>query len=137
MSNKVRFALYVDEAVLDEARELCEDESISAFIEKSMHFYCGYLKTKANENYLTPLFRKHLMTSIEYLCDRFGRLMYKSAVETNIASRLLAQDVDLSYKEMEELREDAEYDVQRTNGEINFEEIVERRRRKENRNDWN
>ena len=133
MNNKTRFALYVDEATLDEARELCKDESISSFIEKAIHFYCGYLRSEAAENYLPPLFRKYLMTGIDYFCDRIGRLMYKMAVETNITNRLLADDVDMSFKDLEELREEAVFDVERTNGEINFEEVVERRRGKEKR----
>ncbi len=70
--------------------ELANCQSRSEFVEKSMHFYMGYLVTDDTTEYLS----KALLTSMQGMLDsnddRMRSLLFKLCVETNMMMHVIA-----------------------------------------------
>lgn len=95
-------------------------KSKSEFIEKAVMFYCGYLSAQNTENYLPQLLRTVLAGTLDLFAERMGRLLFKQAVESNIANHLLAADSDLDLDTYDRLRSRSVREVRQTNGSISF-----------------
>ena len=120
---KSKFPLWL----MPETRQMVEDNykadgcrSRSEYIEKAIEFYTGYRHAVLAEDYLPRTLFNILDRVLTGLADRVGRLMFKMAVENNLVCHLLAEDVDMSYGEYEELREMCIREVKQCRGEINF-----------------
>ena len=127
VTGKVKFALWLT----PEARELVEQhfrqegfKSQSAFIEKAVRFYCGFLSAQSSLDFLPRILADVWEGQLGQLADRVGRMLYKLAVECAIGNHLLAADSDLDYETLERLRARCVQDVRRTNGQISFREIL-------------
>ena len=59
------------------------------FIEKAVHFYCGYLAADDASEYLPTVLSAVLLSSLESMKVKLGRLLFKQAVENNITSQLI------------------------------------------------
>lgn len=127
VTGKVKFALWLT----PEARELVEQhyrqegfKSQSAFIEKAVRFYSGFLSAQGSLDFLPRILTDVWEGQLGQLADRVGRMLYKLAVECAIGNHLLAADSDLDYETLERLRARCVQDVRRTNGQISFREIL-------------
>jgi hypothetical protein len=58
------------------------------------------------------------------LGDRIGKLLFKMAVEESMMMRLLAMDESLTFSELEPLRKWAIQTVKKTDGGLNFDDIL-------------
>ncbi len=127
VTGKVKFALWLT----PETRELVEQhyrqegfKSQSAFIEKAVRFYSGFLSEQRSLDFLPRILTDVWEGQLGQLADRIGRMLYKLAVECAIGNHLLAADSDLDYETLERLRARCVQDVRRTNGQISFREIL-------------
>lgn len=97
---------------------------ISEFIEKAILFYCGYLHADKAGNYLPQVLGSILEGQLNLFADRIGKLLYKQTVELGIISHIIAADSDLDEQLLDKLRGRCVRDVNRTNGQISFREIL-------------
>ena len=94
------------------------------YIEKAIRFYTGYRKADRNEHYLTDAISEVLEKRLGALGDRIGKLLFKMAVEESMMMRLLAMDESLTFSELEPLRKWAIQTVKKTDGGLNFDDIL-------------
>ena len=90
------------------------------FIEKAVHFYCGYLAADDASEYLPTVLAAVLVGSIESMKSKLGRLLFKQAVENNITNHIISFDSDIDLPTYEKLRARSVREVKETNGEISF-----------------
>ena len=98
VEGKVKFALWI----APETRQIVADiykedncKSMSEFIEKAVLFYNGYLHARRAEYYLPRVLGSILQGTLGMFGDRIGKLLFKQAVECNIANHILAADTDM------------------------------------------
>ena len=128
MSNKVRFALWAEQDVLDivkanYASDECKTQS--EFIEKAVLFYSGYLRCKADPFYLPRILSDELEGIVGVMANRIGRLLFKMAVEISMMMHIIAADTEIDQETLERLRVRCVNDVKRTNGQIRFKDILQ------------
>ena len=98
--------------------------SQSEFIEKAICFYTGYLATEKTGDYLPRVLCSSLEGILNIFGDRIGKLMYKLIVEQSMVMHLIAADTDIDDKTLHSLRGRCVSDVNRTNGQISFRDIL-------------
>jgi len=101
----------------------------SEFINKALRFYMGYLGTEDNTAYIS----KAILTAIQGTMDdnnnRLRGILFKAAVELNMMSHTIAAHFRTDDIYTRELRGFAVDEVKRTNGQVSFENAVQRQRR--------
>lgn len=128
MSNKVRFALWAEQDILDivKANYMSDEcKTQSEFIERAVLFYAGYLRCKADPFYLPRILSDELEGTVGVMANRIGRLLFKMAVEVSMMMHIIAADTEVDQETLERLRVRCVNDVKRTNGQIRFKDILQ------------
>ena len=125
--NKVKFALWL----YPETKELVEKhygedncDSQSAFIEKAIRFYCGYLAAQDASEFLPRVIADALEGRLVIFGKRLCRVVYKLAVHVATCCHITAFDKAPDYSFMDSLQRRCNDDVAHTNGEFSFYEIL-------------
>lgn len=126
MKDKYAFWL-TPETKAEVARLYTEDNcaSQSEFVEKALRFYCGYVRTRDDQCFLPSTLSDILEGTLGVMADRIGRLLFKQSVELGILSHIIAADTDVDQATLERLRGRCVNDVKRTNGQIQFKDILQ------------
>lgn len=121
-----RHTVWVTPAAWDMVRYHYKRDNCSTqneFIEKAIRFYCGYLETEHDGDYLPHTLSAVLEGSFTALGDRLGKLIFKMAVEMSMMMHLMAYDTDATLEQLEQLRGRCVQDVMSTHGMISFKDI--------------
>jgi hypothetical protein len=125
--NKVKFALYLPPEKKAELERRYREEgcrSITAFIEKAIDFYLGYLDTNSAGAFLP----KEVSTAIDgrlgMFEDRVAKLLYKLTVEIDMGMSAVIDCTDLDTDYLRKLRANSIRNVKATNGLLTFEQKV-------------
>ena len=102
--------------------ETANCKSRSEFIEKSMHFYIGYLGAKDASEYLPDELTATLQEIVTGSADRTNSLLFKCAVEQGIMAHTVAAHFGDAMEDRRALRDYVTDEVKRTNGQIKFED---------------
>ena len=94
------------------------------YIEKAILFYFGYLDVQNASAYLPRILSDVLEGKLDALGSRMGRLLFKLAVEQNMAANILASEINVGLDDMEKLRSRCVREVKQINGEIKFEDAL-------------
>lgn len=127
MSDKTRFAFWVDRDTLSMVKDYYKDDNCktqSEYIEKAIRFYTGYLNTGSADAYLPRVLSEVFAGTIDLLSSRIGRLMFKQAVEASMLMHIIAADTDIDEETLERLRVRCLNDVKSSNGQISFADIL-------------
>ena len=123
MSEKTRFALWVDKDVLQLVRENYKGDNCktqSEYIENAIRFYTGYLAAESADHYLPRILSSVLDGKLDMLGSRIGRLLFKLTVEESMLMHIIASDTDIDLATLDKLRGRCVQDAKRTNGQISF-----------------
>lgn len=126
MSEKKRFALYIDNDVLNTAAQMQAADnckSTSEFIEKAIRFYCGYLSAENAMSFLPKVLGSMMEGYLDAMDKHFGNPMAKMALEQSMCNHLIAADSDLTPETLDKLRARCINDLKRTHGQISFKDI--------------
>ena len=104
-------------------------KSRSEFIEKSLHFYMGYLGAEDASEYLSNALTATLRGIVADSANRTNSLLFKCAVEQGIMAPTIAAHFRADPIHTRELRAYAVDEVKRTNGQVSFESAVHQQRR--------
>lgn len=125
MTDKSKLVVYI----APETKDLVMDKykgdncrSMSEFTEKALLFYCGYLSAKHADYYLPRVLGSVLQGTLGVFGDRIGKLLFKQAVECNIANHILSADTDMDLETYQKLRNRSLREVKETHGMISFED---------------
>ena len=122
-NEKKRFSLWASKETMQQAEDNYRADncrSRSEYIEKAILFYTGYIHAKHAEYYLPRILSSIWQGTLGVFGDRIGKLMFKQAVECNIANHILAADTDMDVETYERLRNRSIREVKQTRGEISF-----------------
>ena len=98
--------------------------SRSEFVDKALRFYMGYLATEDTSEYLSD----ELLATVRGVTtennNRLSHLLFKLCVELNMAMHTIAAHFDVDDLNRQELRQFAEDEVKRANGQISFDKAL-------------
>ena len=100
-------------------------KSRSEFIDKALRFYMGYLSAGDTSDYRCSALVTTLRGTLENNNNRMRSLLFKWAVELNLAVHTIAAHFDVREGDRDRLRWYAIEEVKRTNGQISFDHAVE------------
>ena len=126
--NKQKFALYIQDSVLDIARALYEQDncrSVSEFICKAIQFYGGYVaNTNMNPDYVPQVVLSTLKSIMHDSENRHNGSLFRIAVEISMIKNLLAIRQGISEVPLNKLRNDCITEVKKINGTISYEDAI-------------
>ena len=126
--SKQKFALYIQDSVLDIARALYEQDncrSVSEFICKAIQFYGGYVaNTNMNPDYVPQVVLSTLKTIMHDSENRHNGSLFRIAVEISMIKNLLAIRQGISEVPLNKLRNDCITEVKKINGTISYEDAI-------------
>lgn len=103
-------------------------KSRSEFIDKALRFYMGYLSAGDTSDYLCSALVTTLRGTLENNNNRIRSLLFKWAVELNLAVHTIAAHFDVREEDRSRLRRFAVDEVKRTNGQVSFDHALEMQR---------
>ena len=94
------------------------------FVSKALSFYMGYLTTEDVSEYLS----NGLLATVRGVTtennNRLSHLLFKLCVELNMAMHTVAAHFDVDDLDRQELRQFAEDEVKRANGQVSFDKAL-------------
>ena len=131
MENKTRKNFWIYPQTEDKIKANLKQancESASEFVEKAINFYCGYLASKNDSEYLPKLLLNSVDSLIETHLIPIRRLLFKEAVELNKLSQVIATTVDIDGDTLCRLQAKCQEEVKHINGILGFEKAYEKQR---------
>ena len=126
--SKHKFALYIQDSVLDIAKDLYEKDdcrSVSEFICKAIKFYGGYVtNTNMNQDYVPQVVLSTLKSIMHDSENRHNGSLFRIAVEISMIKNLLAIRHGISDVALNKLRNDCITEVKKINGTISYEDAI-------------
>lgn len=96
------------------------------FISKAIEFYCGYLDSNKNSNYLPDIITSTLGGMIEDSQMKISRVIYKFAVEQSLMMTMMAcQDYDMTKSDIQQMRNECIKAINHTNGSFNMDDAYD------------
>ena len=125
--NKVKFALYLPPEKKAELERRYREEgcrSITAFIEKAIDFYLGYLNTNSTGAFLPKEIQSAIDGRLGIFEDRMAKLLYKLTVEMDMGMTAALDCIQIDADYVRTLRSNSIRNVKATNGLLTFEQKV-------------
>ena len=124
---RVRFALYTDEATLEQVKQNYKQDGcgcMSEYVTKAIRYYTE-LHSLADCSHVVPDIIASTLKDITRESDnRQGRLLFKLAVELAILQNVVAAHYGISKTDLERLRGICVNEVKKINGSITFDEAI-------------
>lgn len=98
--------------------------SKSEFIEKAIHFYCGYLTANDCRDYYPSVIVNTVKGTLDSMENRMASLLFKLAVELAINIHVVASLSDIEETTLSRLRGECVEEVKKLNGKISFDEAL-------------
>ena len=76
----------------------------SEAIEAALKFYFAYLSNQMNTDYLCGIYGRQVEAIVQRATDRISSQLFKQAVETNMLTRIVAFEYELSKDEYDKMR---------------------------------
>ena len=99
------------------------------FIEKAIEFYSGYVSAEVHSEILSDVITESMEGIAKSLENRFGRLLFKIAVEMAKLEQMLASINEMDDETIERLHKCCVDEVKKINGIIKMEDAVKYQRR--------
>jgi len=128
MSDKFQITTYLQKEKiikLDSLISLTGAKSRSDVCEKAIDFYFGFISSQLSQEFLCSTLGSKMEGLVGTLGTRIARGNFRSAVETDMLTRMLASVVHVSGPEYNKLRRKSIDEVKRTNGAIDILKAVE------------
>ena len=101
------------------------------FIEQAIEFYSGYVSAEVHSEFLSDVIVESMEGIIKALENRFGRLLFKIAVEMAKLEQMLAAINEMDDETIERLHKRCVDEVKKINGIIKMEDAVKYQIRKD------
>ena len=93
-------------------------------IEQAIDFFFAYTTSQNSQDYLCGVFGSKMEGLVNTLGTRMSRSNFRSTVEMDMLTRMLAAVLHISKPEYDKLRNKSVQDVKRTNGSIDIMEAI-------------
>ena len=101
------------------------------FIEQAIEFYSGYVSAEVHSEFLSDTVTDSMEGIAKALENRFGKLLFKIAVEMAKLEQMLASINEMDDETIERLHKRCVDEVKKINGIIKMEDAVKYQRRKD------
>ena len=98
------------------------------FIEKAIEFYSGYVSAEVHSEFLSDVITESMEGIAKALENRFGKLLFKIAVEMAKLEQMLASINEMDDETIERLHKRCVDEVKKINGIIKMEDAVKYQR---------
>ena len=105
------------------AMQLADCTSESDFVRTAIDFYIGYLLQNESLDYLSPVINRSIKNVIGGVEKNISDMLFKLAVETGIATRIVGNSFEISDELLEDLRGYISQMVAENNGVLNLENM--------------
>lgn len=105
------------------AMQLANCTSESDFVRNAIDFYIGYLLQNESLDYLSPVINRSIKNVIGGVEKNISDMLFKLAVETGIATRIVGNYFEMSDELLEDLRGYISQMVAENNGVLNLENM--------------
>ena len=125
---KSKYSFYLYPSQMEEIKNLMDQanaKSQSEFVSDAIRFYIGYLQQGKNVDYLAPIIAQAIKEEIRSTEKNISQILFKLAVESAMISEIQATQINLTPKQMEDLRRMCSGIVAKNNGIITFESAYE------------
>ena len=131
-NNKVRTAVWLRPTTIEDIdhwmkRNNCETRS--EFIEKALRHYVGFLESNDASDFLGPVLSSMIRGILENNNNRLRSLLFKWAVELNMACHTIAAHFRVDDIDRNALRKFAVDEVKKTCGKVSFDHALDVQRR--------
>lgn len=96
----------------------------STAIEEAIKFYYGFLSGQLSMDYLCGVYGKQIEAIVNSSANRLTSMLFKQAVETNMLTRIIAEDYGLSKDDYNKMRSKAVEAVKRSHGRVSLIDTV-------------
>ena len=117
---------------MEEIKQLMDSadaKSQSEFVSEAIRFYIGYLQQGKNVDYLAPIIAQTIKEEIRSTEKNISQILFKLAVESAMISEIQATQINLTPKQMEDLRRMCSRIVAENNGIITLEKAIKHQQR--------
>ena len=105
------------------AMQLANCTSESDFVRSAIDFYIGYLLQNESLDYLSPVINRNIKNVIGGVEKNISDMLFKLAVETGIATRIVGNSFEISDELLEDLRGYISQMVAENNGILHLENM--------------
>jgi len=105
------------------AMQLANCTSESDFVRTAIDFYIGYLLQNESLDYLSPVINRSIKNVIGGVEKNISDMLFKLAVETGIATRIVGNSFEISDELLEDLRGYISQMVAENNGVLHLENM--------------
>lgn len=127
-NKKMKTTIYVRKETYSKIDSLIQlsggNQSRNDIIEKAVDFYFAYVTGQMSQDYLCGVFGGKMEGLIGTLATRFSKSSFRSAVELDMLTRMVASVLQISKSDYDKLRVKAIRDVKQTNGSIDILEAI-------------
>ena len=124
---KIRIPLWIYPSVEEKIQKKYEADnckSPSEFIEKAILFYCGYLASEEDRQYLPSVLVSTMQGSLDSFEDRMATLLFKIAVELSMMLHVTAAANEIDEDTLTRLRGLCVEEVKRLRGSVRLDDAV-------------
>ena len=125
---KKRTAVWLRPSILkriDSNLEKDNSSTRSEYIENAVKFYSGYLESDTASDYLCDVLSTTIKGILGNQNDRLRSLLFKWAVELNMACHVISAHFGADEISRQQLRAFAEEEVKRSTGQISFDHALD------------
>lgn len=122
---KTKFTIYIRPETMDRIEKLYAEDGCStrtAFIEKAINFYCGYLTAENYREYFPSVILSTVKGTLDSFENRMAGLLFKMAVELSMMLRVTAANSEIDEDSLSQLQGLCVSEVKRLNGKVSFED---------------
>ena len=105
------------------AMQLADCTSESDFVRTAIDFYIGYLLQNESLDYLSPVINRSIKNVIGGVEKNISDMLFKLAVETGMATRIVGNSFEISDELLEDLRGYISQMVAENNGVLHLENM--------------
>ena len=113
----------------NEGMDITNCKVSNEFIEKAIEFYSGYVSAEVHSEFLSDVITESMEGIAKALENRFGKLLFKIAVEMAKLEQMLASINEMDDETIERLHKRCVDEVKKINGIIKMEDAVKYQRR--------
>lgn len=122
---KTKFTIYVEPETMARIEKLYAEDGCTtrtAFIEKAINFYCGYLTSENYKDYFPSVILTSVKGTLDSFENRMAALLFKLAVEMSMMLHVTAATSEIDEENLLQLRGMCVNEVKKLNGRITFDD---------------
>lgn len=124
---KQRFDFRISEETMEQVKRWYKEDNCTTcneFMEKAIHFYCGYIANEKIPDYIPTTFVSTLKAMLDDSDHRQNKQLFRLAVELSMIKNILATYEGIDQINLDRLEGHCVEEVKRVNGVMKMKEAI-------------